>query len=177
MRPCFFQALISLSEQIEFEIAGVWWLICAIQRLQIDFFSTEVWASMHIKRTSSLFSFKTVQKIYDLHLRLRLMLETRVRCTAFVARQSYQRGEKFLQWAWNYKFTSLSGEIQQAGASETAGKNVSPCFTLVSDYKRLDTRSYFIMPCKTFCFACFYRPAFCRVCVFIVWTSCLVINK
>jgi len=31
------------------------------------------------------------------------------------------------------------------------------------------------MPCTTFCFVCFYRPAFCRVCVFILWTSCLVI--
>jgi len=42
------------------------------------------------------------------------------------------------------KFTLLLGEIQQAGASETAGKSVTPCFTLVSDYKRLDTRSYCI---------------------------------
>jgi len=42
----------------------------------------------YIRRTSPLFSFETVQKIYDLHLRLRFMLETRVRCTAFVARQS-----------------------------------------------------------------------------------------
>jgi len=33
------------------------------------------------------------------------------------------------------------------------------------------------MPCKTFCFVCFYRPASCRVCVFILWTSCLVTNK
>jgi len=32
---------------------------------------------------------------------LRLMLETRVRCTAFVSRQRYQRGEKFLPWSWN----------------------------------------------------------------------------
>ena len=29
----------------------------------------------------------------------------------------------------------------------------------------------------TFCFVCFYQPAFCRVCVFILWTSCLLINK
>ena len=43
------------------------------------------------------------------------------------------------------KFTSLLGEMQQAGASETAGKSVTPCFTLVNDYKRLDTRSYFII--------------------------------
>ena len=33
------------------------------------------------------------------------------------------------------------------------------------------------MPCTTFCFVCFHRPAFCRVCVFILWTSCLLINK
>jgi len=33
------------------------------------------------------------------------------------------------------------------------------------------------MPCKTSCFVCFYRPAFCRVCVFMLWTSCLVKNK
>jgi len=68
---------------------------------ETGFFSTEVRASRHINRTPPLFSFETVQKIYDLHLRLRFMLETRVRCTAFVARQSYQRGEKFLRWAWN----------------------------------------------------------------------------
>jgi len=35
--------------------------------------------------------------------------------------------------------------LKQAGAAETAGKSVIPCFTLVSDYKRLDTRSYFII--------------------------------
>ena len=73
------------------------------------------------------------------------MLETRVRCTAFVAHQSYQSGEKILQLAWNYKFTSLLGEIQQAGELERAGKSVTSCFALVSDYKRLDTRSYFII--------------------------------
>ena len=33
------------------------------------------------------------------------------------------------------------------------------------------------MPWTTLCFVCFYRPAFCRVCVFILWTSCLLINK
>ena len=33
------------------------------------------------------------------------------------------------------------------------------------------------MPCTTFCFVCFYQPAFCRVCVFILWTSCLPTNK
>jgi len=33
------------------------------------------------------------------------------------------------------------------------------------------------MPCTTFCFVCFYRPAFCRVCVLILWTSCMFINK
>jgi len=112
---------------------------------KLDFFSTKVWASRHIKRTSPLFSFETVQKIYDLHLRLWLMLETRERCTAFVARRSYQRGETFLRWAWNYKFASILGEIQRVGASETAGKSVTPCFTFVSDYKRLDTMSYFII--------------------------------
>jgi len=73
------------------------------------------------------------------------MLETRVKYTVFVAGQSYHRGEKFLQWAWNYKFTSLLGEIKQAGASETAGKSVTPCFTLVSDHKRLDTSLYFMI--------------------------------
>ena len=26
------------------------------------------------------------------------------------------------------------------------------------------------MPCTTFCFVCFYQTAFCRVCVFILWT-------
>jgi len=39
------------------------------------------------------------------------------------------------------KFTSPLGQIQQAGASETVEKRVIPCFTLVNDYKRLDTRS------------------------------------
>jgi len=33
------------------------------------------------------------------------------------------------------------------------------------------------MSCTTFCIVCFYQPAFCRVCVFILWTSCLLINK
>jgi len=33
------------------------------------------------------------------------------------------------------------------------------------------------MSCTTFCFVCFYQPAFCRVCVFILWTSCLLTNK
>jgi len=112
--------------------------------LKLDIFSTEVWASRHIKRTSSLFSFKTVKEICDLHLRLRLVLEIKVRCTAFVARQNYQREDNFLRWAWSYKFTSLLGDIQQAGASETAGESVTP-FTLATDYKRLDIRSYFII--------------------------------
>jgi len=26
-------------------------------------------------------------------------------------------------------------------------------------------------------FIWFYQPAFCRVCVFILWTSCLLTNK
>jgi len=43
------------------------------------------------------------------------------------------------------KFTSPQGQIQQAGASEAAEKSVIPCFTLVIDYKRLDTRLYFII--------------------------------
>ena len=30
------------------------------------------------------------------------------------------------------------------------------------------------MSCTTFCIVCFYQPAFCRVCVFILWTSCLL---
>ena len=112
--------------------------------LKLHFFSSKVWASRHIKRTSPLFSFETVQKIYDLHLRLWLKLETRVRYITFVARQSYKSGEKFLRWAWNYNFTSLLGEMQQAGSSGTAGKSVT-CFTLVSDYKQLDTMPYFII--------------------------------
>jgi len=33
------------------------------------------------------------------------------------------------------------------------------------------------MPCTTFCFVCLYQPAFCRVCVFVLWTSCLLTNK
>jgi len=33
------------------------------------------------------------------------------------------------------------------------------------------------MSCTTFCIVCFYQPAFCRVCVFILWTSCLLTNK
>jgi len=33
------------------------------------------------------------------------------------------------------------------------------------------------MSCTTFCFVCFYQLAFCRVCVFILWTSCLLTNK
>jgi len=37
------------------------------------------------------------------------------------------------------KFTSPLGQIQQAGVSEKAEKTVTPCFTLISDYKRLDT--------------------------------------
>jgi len=63
------------------------------------------------------------------------MLETMVRCTAFVARQSYQRGDNFCD-GLEIRFPSLLGEIQQTGASETARKSVIPCFTLVSDYKR-----------------------------------------
>jgi len=139
-----------LSPRFALGVIWVWapWCMAYLRNkktLKLDFFSTEVWASRHIKRTSPLFSSKTVQKIYDLHLRLRLTLETRVRCTAFVERRSYQRGEKVLWWAWNYKFTSLLGDIQQAGASETAGESVAPCSTLVTDEKRLDTRSYFII--------------------------------
>jgi len=42
-------------------------------------------------------------------------------------------------------FASLLGEIQQIGAPEQLGKVVTPCFTLVSDYKQLDTRPYFII--------------------------------
>ena len=33
------------------------------------------------------------------------------------------------------------------------------------------------MPCTTFCIVCLYLPAFCRVCVFVLWTSCLLTNK
>jgi len=33
------------------------------------------------------------------------------------------------------------------------------------------------MPCTTFCIFWFYQPAFCWVCVFILWTSCLLVNK
>jgi len=40
-------------------------------------------------------------------------------------------------------FESLLGEIQQTGASETSGKMVTACFTLVSDYKQLDTMIVF----------------------------------
>ena len=31
--------------------------------------------------------------------------------------------------------------------------------------------------CKTFCLACFYQPALCRMCVFVLWTSCLRVKK
>jgi len=41
--------------------------------------------------------------------------------------------------ALQIKFTSPLGQIQQAGISEKAEKSVTPCFTLISDYKRLDT--------------------------------------
>jgi len=30
------------------------------------------------------------------------------------------------------------------------------------------------MSCTTFCIVCFYQPAFCRVCVSILWTSYLL---
>jgi len=33
------------------------------------------------------------------------------------------------------------------------------------------------MPCTMLCIVCCYQPAFCRVCVFILWTSCLLKNK
>jgi len=33
------------------------------------------------------------------------------------------------------------------------------------------------MPCTTFCFVCLYQPAFCRVCVLVLWTPCLLTNK
>ena len=42
-------------------------------------------------------------------------------------------------------FASLLGEIQQTGHQKQLGEVVTPCFTLVSDYKQLDTRSYFII--------------------------------
>jgi len=37
------------------------------------------------------------------------------------------------------------GGILQTGASETAAKSVTPCFTLVSDYTHIDTSSYLII--------------------------------
>jgi len=46
--------------------------------------------------------------------------------------------------------------------------------------KQLRKKLYVIPPasmpcsCTTFCIVCFYQPAFCRVCVFILWTSCLL---
>jgi len=33
------------------------------------------------------------------------------------------------------------------------------------------------MLCKTFCFVCFYRPAFCRVCVFMLWMDYVSSHK
>jgi len=56
----------------------------------------------------------------------RLMLQSRAKYTVFVACQSYQRN--FCD-GLEIKFTSPLGVIQQDGASETAAKSVSPCFT------------------------------------------------
>jgi len=57
-------------------------------------------------------------------LRLRLMLQTRVRYTVFVARQRYQ--SEFCH-GLEMKLTSPLGRIQQADALETAAKSVTPC--------------------------------------------------
>jgi len=49
------------------------------------------------------------------------------------------------------KFASPSGEIQQAGAPETAAKMVRLILVLlsVSDYKRIDKSLYFIITTST----------------------------
>jgi len=54
------------------------------------------------------------------------MLQTRIRYTVFVALKTI-RGKIFD--GLEIKFILPLGEIQQAGAPETAAKSVSPCFT------------------------------------------------
>jgi len=65
----------------------------------------------------------TKTKIYDVHSKLRLILQSRVKYAAFVACQSYQRT---FRDCLEMKFTSTLGVIQQAGAPETAAKSVTP---------------------------------------------------
>jgi len=67
------------------------------------------------------------------------MLQTKVRCS------TPELSKRNLCDGLEIKFTTPSGQIQRAGAPETVEKSVTPHFTSVSDYKRLDTSSYFII--------------------------------
>jgi len=60
-------------------------------------------------------------------IRLRLMLQTRISYTLFVARQLYQRG---ICNGQNGVYITPLGGIQQTYASETAAKSVTTCFSI-----------------------------------------------
>jgi len=52
------------------------------------------------------------------------MLQTRVSCTLFVARQRYQRG--ILRWPWIEVYITTNWDIASWCA---AAKSVTPCFS------------------------------------------------
>ena len=87
--------------------------------------------------SSLLLSWKQSLKFFkpgaDVHLLVRLWYHVRV------IREDFCDGLEI-------KFISPLGWIQQAGASETAAKSATPCFTVlsVSDSKSLGTSLYFI---------------------------------
>ena len=114
--------------------------------LKLDGFFVKIWASRHIKCMSQPYSRVwflncTNTKIYDIHLRLRLTLPTRISYICSTAVLSVRNFCDSLEM----KLTSPLGGIQQAGVPETAAK----CYFLfsfaVSDYKQLDTSFYFII--------------------------------
>jgi len=90
----------------------------------------------------SLKKYCTKTKIYDVHLRLRLILQTRVTYAVFVARQGYQRS--FCD-GLEMKFTSTLGWIQQLVRRKKLRKALPFAILSVSDCKRLDTSLYFII--------------------------------
>ena len=81
-------------------------------------------------------------KICDVHLKLRLMLQSRAKYTVFVACQLYQRN--FCD-VLEMKFTSPLGVIQQACAPKQLGKALLLVLLSVSDNNRVYTSLYFII--------------------------------
>jgi len=98
----------------------------------------------HIKRTSPpYFKNCTKIKIYIVHLRLRLMLQTRISCSSTYSTPAIS--ERFLRWFSNEVYITITWDAASWCARNSSENRYFLYLPAVRDYKRLDTSWCFII--------------------------------